>query len=78
MKKFREIKWSEIARRSIEEKVNELKGITKGSDLFKSLPEETKKGIEEISKFTKSDWKKYYKKMREKTRKRAKLLIQAS
>ncbi len=78
MKKHREIKWSEIARRSIAEEVEKKKGIVKGSDFFNRLPEETKKGIREIAEFSKSDWKKFHKKMKAKEWKRAKSLMQAS
>ena len=72
MKKYKEIKWSEIARRSIEEKVSELKGVTKGSELLEKMDTETKELFKKVSKMS---WKKYYKKMREKTRKKAKLLM---
>ena len=77
MKKHREIKWSEIARRSIKEEMDKKKGIVKGSDFFDKLPEETKKGIRETAKFSESDWKKYYKKMKAKEWKRAKSLMRA-
>lgn len=75
MKKHKEIKWSEIARRSIEEKVSELKGITKGSELLKRMDPETRELFEKTSKMS---WKRHYKKMREKTRKKAKSLMQVS
>jgi len=77
MKRHREIKWSEIARRSIKEEVEKRKGIVKGSDFFNKLPEETKNGIREISRLSESDWKKFYKKMKAKEWKRAKSLMQA-
>jgi len=77
MKKHREIKWSEIARRSIREEVDKRKGVIKGSELFARLPEETKKGIREISKLSESDWRRFHKKMKAKEWKRAKSLMQA-
>ena len=78
MKKHREMKWSEIARRSIAEEVGKKKGVMKGTDFFNRLPEETKEGIREVSTFSKSDWKKFHKKMKAKEWKRAKSLMQAS
>lgn len=75
MKKHKEIKWSEIARRSIEEKVSELKDVTRGSDLLKTMDPETRRLYKKISKMR---WKTFYKKMREKERKRARSLMQAS
>ncbi len=66
IKRHKEIKWSEIARRSIAEEVEKKKGVVKGADLFNKLPEETKEGIREIAKFSKSDWKKFHKKRRRK------------
>ncbi len=77
MKKHKEIKWSEIARRSISEKLDSMKGVVKGSDLFNKLPEETKEGIRKISKLSKSDWKKYHKTMKAKEWKKSKSLMQA-
>ena len=77
MKKHNEIKWSEIARRSIREELEKRKGIVKGSDLLKRLPEDTRRSIEKISKFSKADWERYHKKMKEKEWKRAKSLMQA-
>ena len=76
MKKHKEIKWSEIARRGIIEELEKKKGIVKGSDFLKKLPEDTRKQIIE-NKFSKSDWEKYYKKMKEKEWKRAKSLMRA-
>ena len=78
MKKHREINWSEIARRSIEEKLSELKDITEGKELVKKLDPETKRILEEISKLPKKDWINYYRKGREKEWKRTRSLIQAS
>ena len=76
MKKHKEIKWSEIARRGIIEELEKKKGIVKGSDFLKKLPEDTRKQIIE-NKFSKSDWEKYHKKMKEKEWKRAKSLMRA-
>jgi len=77
VKKHPEINWSEIARRSIKKETTRINGIVKGKDFFDNLPEETKNGIKEISKFPKSSWKKYYKGMKEKEWNRAKLSIRA-
>ena len=77
MKKHKEIKWSEIARRGIREELEKKKGIIKGSDFFNRLPEDTKNSIRKISKFSKSDWEKYHKKMKEREWKRAKSLMRA-
>lgn len=74
IKRHPEIKWSEAARTGIKRQLEEVEGVIKGSDLFKELPEETKTGIEEISKLSKADWKNYYKKMKEKEWKRTKSL----
>jgi len=49
--------------------------ITKGEDLFKELPVETRKMYAEISK---KEWKKSYKEMRKKGWSRAKSLMRAS
>ena len=46
MKKFREIRWSEIARASIEQRINDLEVM----DKIASKSKLTKKDIEEISK----------------------------
>ena len=78
MKKHKEIKWSEIARNSISEKLDSMKGVVKGSDLLKSLPDETKEALKRISKLSKSDWKKYHKKMVEAEWKRTKFLTRTS
>ena len=78
MKKHKEINWSEIARKSIEEKLSELKDITEGKELAKKLDPETRRTLEEISKLPKKDWINYYRKVREKEWKRTRSLIQAS
>ena len=46
MKSFSEIKWSEIARRAIEERINDLEVMNK----IASKSKLTKKDVEEISK----------------------------
>lgn len=46
MKKFSEIRWSEIVRRAIEQRVNDLETI----DKIASKSKLTKKDVEEISK----------------------------
>ena len=78
MKKHKEINWSEIARKSIEEKLSELKDITEGKDLAKKLDPETRRILQEISTLPKKDWINYYRRVREKEWKRTRSLIQAS
>ena len=46
MKIFREIRWSEVARRSIEERINDLEVMNK----IASKSKLTKKDVEEIGK----------------------------
>ena len=46
MKSFKDIKWSEVARRSIEERINDLEVMNK----IASKSKLTKKDVEEISK----------------------------
>lgn len=50
MKKFSEIRWSEVARRAIEERINDLEVMNKIAAKSKL----TKKDVEEISKKIKS------------------------
>lgn len=78
MKKHREINWSEVARRSIEEKLNEMKDVTEGKELAKKLDPQTRTILEAISKLPKKDWMVYYRKMREREWKRTRSLIQVS
>ncbi len=57
MKLFKEIKWSEVARRSIEERINDLEIMNK----IASKSKLTKRDVEEISKKIKSRMsKKFY------------------
>lgn len=77
MKGHPEIKWSEAAREGIAEQLIEVGGVVNGKVLLGMLPEETRKGIEEISKLSKESWKKYYEGVRESEAKRLKLLTQA-
>lgn len=77
MKEHPDIKWSEAAREGIRNKLFDVGGVISGKELLKRLPEETRKGIEEISKLPIEDWKRYYKKMKESEKRRARLLTQA-
>ncbi len=77
MKRHKEIKWSEIARRSIRNEIESRKGIVKGADFFNRLPQETKEGIRAVAKLPESDWKRFHKKMKAKEWKRTKSLMQA-
>ena len=57
MKAFSEIRWSEVARRSIEERISDLETMNK----IASKSKLTKKDVEEISKKIKSRMaKKFY------------------
>lgn len=76
MKRHKEIKWSEIARRGIKEEVEKRKGVIKGSELFARLPENTQESIRRISKLSKEDWRKFHKNVKAKEWKRAKSLMQ--
>jgi hypothetical protein len=78
MKKHKEINWSEVARKSIEEKLSDLEDITEGKELAERLDPHDRKILEEISKMPKKDWLNYYRKMREREWKRTRSLIQAS
>lgn len=78
MKKHKEINWSEVARKSIEEKLSDLRDVTEGKELAKRLDPETRKILEEISRLPKKDWMAFYRKMRGKEWKRTRSLIQAS
>ena len=77
MKKHPEIKWSEAARKGITQQLARVGGIISGKELIKLLPEETRKGIEEISKLSDESWKSYHKKTKESEKKRFKLLTRA-
>lgn len=48
--------------------------MTSGKVLLSMLPEETRKGIEEISRLSKESWKRYYEGVKESEAKRLKLL----
>ncbi len=63
MKSHPEIKWSEIARKSIIEKTLPLKKSIKGKEMLELLSEETRK---EIQSTDKEKWVEFYKKVKEK------------
>ncbi|HDI74065.1 MAG TPA: hypothetical protein ENF57_03550 [Candidatus Korarchaeota archaeon] len=48
MKKYPEVKWSEVARKAIRRYLMELKDEIDGEDLLKELPQEIRRGIEEL------------------------------
>ena len=73
MKRHPEIKWSEVARKSIIEKANLLRGSIHSKDLLMRLPEETR---ERIAKTSDKDWKKFSKETRKKDWERVKFLTQ--
>lgn len=64
MKRHRQIKWSEAARRGIQQELMQLENVVDGRVLFLSLPEETKEVIEKTKKLR--DWRPWQKKMRQK------------
>lgn len=66
MKRHPEIKWSEVARRSIIEKTKLLKGSIHSRDLLKQLSPKTRKNIERVPE---KKWREFAKKMREASRK---------
>ena len=67
----------ELAKESIRMRVARA-GVEEGDYLWKELPEETRRGIEEISEFPKSEWKKWYKKVKGSEKRRLKLLTRQS
>lgn len=67
MKKHPEIKWSEIARQSIIEKSQYLKGIIPASHFRKRLSPEAKKALQTIPE---KEWKQQAHLIREKDRRR--------
>ena len=71
MKKHPEIKWSEIARRSIIEKTILLKKSIHSKDLLNLLPHDTKKNIERAEE---KSYAKFYKNMKRSEWKRKKYL----
>lgn len=54
------------------------KDMINDKELIKTLPEETRKGIEEISKLSDESWRDYYRKAKESEKRRAKSLTRAS
>lgn len=48
MKKYPEVKWSEVARKAIRRYLMELKDEIDGEDLLRELPQEIRRGIEEL------------------------------
>lgn len=72
MKRHREIKWSEAARKGIIEKLLELQGTTAGRELFNALPESTQKSIRATTKFPAKDWDSWHKTQRKKEWKKMK------
>ena len=73
MKKHKEIKWSEIARRAIILYLEKLKERSTSKEILSSLPEEVKNMIEKTSE---KEFKGFYKSLREKEWKRTKSLTQ--
>lgn len=78
MKKHPEIKWSEAARAGIRQQLDRVHGVQQGTEWLQRLPEQTRKGLEQLKQFSKEDWKKWSAKMREKEWKRAKSLMPVS
>ena len=78
MKKHPEIKWSEAARRGITEQLAVVGGAISGKMLVERMPPEVRAAFDRISKLPVSDWKRHYRELKEKGRKRLKLLTQTS
>ncbi len=74
MKNHPEIKWSEIARKSIIEKTLFLKGVINSKQLLELLSHETRNDIKNVSK---KEWVVFYKNVKQKEWKRKKYLTQA-
>lgn len=62
----------ELAKESIRMRIT--RDVVEGENLWRELPEETRRGIEEISRLPKSEWKKWYKKVKESEKRRLKSL----
>ena len=73
MKKHKEIKWSEIARRAIILYLEKLKERSTTKEILSLLPEEVKNMIK---KTPEKEFKRFYKSLREKGWKRMKSLTQ--
>ncbi|MBI2550235.1 hypothetical protein HYV83_03585 [Candidatus Woesearchaeota archaeon] len=78
MKEHPDIKWSEVAREGIWRKIAEVGGVISGKELVKMLPPDSRAALERISKLPMSDWKRYYKEMKESEKRRLKSLTQTS
>lgn len=75
IKKHPEIKWSEVARQSIIEKITLLRSPIKARDVFKLLPFETQRSIKAYSPRKE---KELYKKLKQSERRRVKLISKLS
>ena len=78
MKKHPEIKWSEAARIGINLQLQKVENMISGKELVKRLPPDVRADLEKISKLPVSDWKNYYKKIKEGEKRRLKLLTRVS
>ncbi|MEK6853703.1 MAG: hypothetical protein AABX60_00050 [Nanoarchaeota archaeon] len=78
IKQHPEIKWSEVAREGMWRKIAEVGGIISGKELIKMLPPDARAALERISKLPKSDWREYFRKMKESEKRRLKSLTQTS
>lgn len=70
MKKHKQIKWSEAARRGIVQELHRLRGEIEGKEWLSAMSEETKKQLSEIAK-TPAQWRHWLVAMRKKEWKRA-------
>jgi len=73
MRRHPEIKWSEIARRSIMLKIADLKKTMKSKEFLELVDTETRRSIEETPE---KEWKAFYEKAKKAEWKRAKYLTQ--
>ena len=75
MKRYPEIKWSEIVRRSIVSYLKEMEGTTPSKELYDSLSERTRDTLRTIGSRKAAT---YYKRMRNEEWKRTRSLTQTS
>ncbi len=62
MKKHKEIKWSEVARKSIIRELLNTKKKISGKELLNLLSKETQEKIESLKRLDKEDWENWTKK----------------
>ncbi len=78
MKEHPDVKWSEVAREGIRNRLVTEGGVISGKELIRRMPPDVRAAFERISKLPASDWKEHYRKIRERGKERLKSLTQAS